>query len=82
MRYTGLSLSQTPPRTSSIFLHQPHLVTTTRQGGPESQPQSQPLVLQSLSPRCLSRLSSPHFYSSCDSAERGPACTGGGQESP
>ena len=33
-------------------------------GGPESQPQSQPLLLQSLSLRCLSRPSSPHFYSS------------------
>ena len=32
MRYTGLSLSQTPPRTSSTFL-QPQLVMTTRQGG-------------------------------------------------
>ena len=45
MRYTGLSLSQTPPRTSSTTLQQPQLVTTTRQGGPESQPQSQPLLL-------------------------------------
>jgi hypothetical protein len=34
------------------------------EGGPESQLQSQPLLLQSLSPRCLSCLSSPHFYSS------------------
>ena len=33
MRYTGLSLSQTPPRTLSTFLQQPQLVTTTRQGG-------------------------------------------------
>jgi len=64
MRYTGLSLSQTPPRTSSTSLQQPQLVTTTRQGGPESQPQSQPPLLQSLSPRCLSRPSSLHFYSS------------------
>ena len=31
MRFTGLSLSQTPPRTSSSFL-QPQLVTTTKQG--------------------------------------------------
>ena len=33
MRYTGLSLSQTPPRTWSTSLQQPQLVTTTRQGG-------------------------------------------------
>ena len=33
MRYTGLSLSQTPPRTSSTSLQQPQLVTTMRQGG-------------------------------------------------
>ena len=33
MRYTDLSLSQTPPRMSSTFLQQPQLVTTMRQGG-------------------------------------------------
>ena len=33
MRYTGLSLSQTPPRMSSTSLQQHQLVTTTRQGG-------------------------------------------------
>ena len=49
MRFTGLSLSQTPPRMPSTFLQHPP-VTTTRQEGPESQLQShrQLLLLQSL----------------------------------
>ena len=33
MRYTGLSLSQTPPRMSSTSLQQPLPVMTMRQGG-------------------------------------------------
>ena len=50
MRYTGLSLSQTPPRMSSTFL-QHQRVTITRQEGPESQLQSHRQLLQSQSPR-------------------------------
>ena len=49
MRFTGLSLSQTPPRMTSTFLqHQP--VTTTRQEGLESQlpPHEQLLLLHIL----------------------------------
>ena len=50
MRYTGLSLSQTPPRMPSTFLQHP-LVTTTRQEGPESQLQSHRQLLLLQSPR-------------------------------
>jgi hypothetical protein len=64
MRYIGQTLSQTPPRMRSTSLHLLQRVMITRQEAPESQFQCQLLLLQFQSLRCLSRLSSPHFYSS------------------
>jgi len=50
MRFTGLSLIQTPPRMTSTFLqHQP--VTTTRQEGPKGHLHRHQQLLLSQSPR-------------------------------